>query len=548
MMLLKGLLLGSVMALASAPEGHAADSPAATVEAPIDYVRVCDAYGAGFFFVPGTDTCLKIGGLALSEVQSFNAGYSVAPIGATGMISGKGGTSNPWIYSNPVRNGGGSTAWGYIPTVAQYSNARSRDDAGWDALGRVELDARTGTPWGTLRAFFRMDAFVGTGAGNVGSWSTASSFAANPYNAGAGNSVTRATTVINKAFIQFAGLTAGRAQSMFDFYANAYNFQRIAGSSATTQLLAYTHTFGDGFSGTISLEDENAREAQIGSTVASTSYAGGSIQNIRVGGVSGTSFAGAPSGTAWPDIVGNVRVDQPWGSVQVSAAGHEARGSLYATSASPASASYASPAASANAYGWAAQTGVQLNADYLSPGDKLWLQAAYEKGAVSYIWGDNLSSSYGAVSSNRFTGSGYSPSDGGAGWNANLYDCIFTLSGICEQQSGFSVTGAYKHYWLPTLASAFFGSFAAINYSNNALAGFGGAVGAANLTNTRVGANLVWTPIKGFDVGAEFMYVNVSQSRPAGLAPDSVLNSVGLPGFKGSENEYEGRVRVQRAF
>jgi hypothetical protein len=30
--------------------------------APVEYVRVCDVYGAGFFYIPGTDTCLKIGG------------------------------------------------------------------------------------------------------------------------------------------------------------------------------------------------------------------------------------------------------------------------------------------------------------------------------------------------------------------------------------------------------------------------------------------------------------------------------------------------------
>jgi len=44
------------------------------------------------------------------------------------------------------------------------------------------------------------------------------------------------------------------------------------------------------------------------------------------------------------------------------------------------------------------------------------------------------------------------------------------------------------------------------------------------------------------------MYVNVSTTRPAGLAPNSVLNSVGLPSYRGTTNEYEGRVRVQRAF
>jgi hypothetical protein len=365
--------------------------------------------------------------------------------------------------------------------------------------------------------------------------STAGSYnGTSPYVSGT-NSATRETTIVSKAFIQFAGLTAGRAQSMFDFYANAYNYQKIAGSSATTLLFAYTYAFSHGFSATLSVEDENARQAAVGSTVF-YSTAGGFLN-------------GTPAGTRWPDIVGNIRVDQPWGAAQLSAAGHEVRAQAYNTVASSSLVAGPSiPTFSSEPYGWAIQAGLQLNADYLAPGDKLWLQAAYEKGAVGYIWGDNLASSYGAVDGNRFYGSGYTPADTSTGWNTNIYDCIFTLSGVCEQQSGWDVTAAYKHYWIPTLSSALFGSYAKINYSNNALAGYGGAVGVSNLSTARVGTNLVWTPIKGFDIGAEFMYVNVSQSRPVGLASDTAIQSKGLPGWQGSLNQYEGRIRVQRAF
>ncbi|MDL2404033.1 porin, partial [Rhizobium mayense] len=34
-----------------------------------EYVRICDAYGAGYFFIPGTETCLKIGGKVRTEGQ-----------------------------------------------------------------------------------------------------------------------------------------------------------------------------------------------------------------------------------------------------------------------------------------------------------------------------------------------------------------------------------------------------------------------------------------------------------------------------------------------
>src|ERR1700730_2277576 len=210
---------------------------------------------------------------------------------------------------------------------------------------------------------------------------------------------------------------------------------------------------------------------------------------------------------------------------------------------------YSFPALTSNSFGFAVQGGVQLNADYLSPGDKLWLQAAYEKGAFSYIAGNNLAYSYGSVNQNRFPGSGGTPLDYGDGWNPQINsDCVFTDSGACEQQWGWDITGAYKHYWLPILSSAVYGSYLEVHYPANALAGFGGAVGVSNLKETRIGTNLVWTPLKGFDIGAEFMYVHLNEPRPAGLAPDSTLTATGLPAFQSNNNQYEGRLRVQRAF
>ena len=190
-----------------------------------------------------------------------------------------------------------------------------------------------------------------------------------------------------------------------------------------------------------------------------------------------------------------------------------------------------------------------MNLAYLSPGDKLWLQAAYEKGAFGYIAGNNYAFSYASLNQNRFPGSGGTPLDYGDGWNPQINsDCVFTGSGACEQQWGWDITGAYKHYWLPILSSAIYGSYLEVHYPAHALAGFGGAVGVSNLKEARIGTNLVWTPLKGFDIGAEFMYVHLKETRPVGLAPDSTLTATGLPAFQSNNNQYEGRLRVQRAF
>ncbi len=304
MKLFKGLLVGSSAALAGVVPvagARAADLPARQA-APIEYVRICDAYGAGFFNIPGTDTCLRVGGLVLAELRGHDPLFSIA---------------GPLFYANGIPHLGA----GFVPAPNQYLNARSRDAFAYSALGRVELDARTQSPWGTLRTFARVDAFYGSGAsaqlGGLGQ-------VVNTFNTTAGSTAPRETTIVNKAFIQFAGLTAGRAQSMFDFYADAYNYENLRGSNATVALLSYTATFGGGFSGTLSFEDQPSRRAAIGSTIASTTAA-----PIVVGGIAATSFQAQPGGARVPEIVGNLRLDQPWGAVQLSAAAHQVRASLF---------------------------------------------------------------------------------------------------------------------------------------------------------------------------------------------------------------------------
>src|SRR6478735_4227086 len=59
---IKSLLLGSAAAFAVVSGAQAADAVVAAEPEPMEYVKVCDAYGTGFFYIPGTETCLKIGG------------------------------------------------------------------------------------------------------------------------------------------------------------------------------------------------------------------------------------------------------------------------------------------------------------------------------------------------------------------------------------------------------------------------------------------------------------------------------------------------------
>jgi hypothetical protein len=72
-MKIKVLLLVSAAALAVVSNTHAADAITAAEPEPLQYVKICDAFGAGYFYIPGTETCLKIGGKVRTEGEWYNA-------------------------------------------------------------------------------------------------------------------------------------------------------------------------------------------------------------------------------------------------------------------------------------------------------------------------------------------------------------------------------------------------------------------------------------------------------------------------------------------
>ncbi len=68
-MKIKSLLIGSAALMTASSGAYAADAIVMADPEPVEYVRVCDVYGAGFFYIPGTETCLKIGGLVRFEMR-----------------------------------------------------------------------------------------------------------------------------------------------------------------------------------------------------------------------------------------------------------------------------------------------------------------------------------------------------------------------------------------------------------------------------------------------------------------------------------------------
>jgi len=122
----KTLLLGTAAVFALAGSARAADL---AVAESVEYVKVCDAYGAGYFYIPGSDTCLKISG----DVE-FDAFYNSIKQDTAGNIS----DVHPGIGEEDVN-------WWF----------RTRAE--------VELTAKSMTDWGMLTGFMNLRAQRGLG-------------------------------------------------------------------------------------------------------------------------------------------------------------------------------------------------------------------------------------------------------------------------------------------------------------------------------------------------------------------------------------------------
>ena len=132
----RGFLFGSAAALAVVSSAQAADAVVAVEPEPMEYVRFCDAYGTGYFYIPGTETCLKIGGSLRYEKIVARAGtyatdtfeHSRARLEATAKNDSDWGTVYSWIRIQ------GDMVQG---TNADYAKggSSSQEMAIWNAVG-----------------------------------------------------------------------------------------------------------------------------------------------------------------------------------------------------------------------------------------------------------------------------------------------------------------------------------------------------------------------------------------------------------------------------
>jgi len=495
--MLNKTLLGSAAVIMTMVGAQAADLPSKKA-APATYVKICDAYGAGFFFIPGTDTCVKLGGYVRYELQ-HTPGKDTLKYVSTGTTA--------------------ATA----AVISQSS--KTQDTFGSEYRGRIDLDARTPTGYGAVRTFISL-----RGTGTSGLRKSAYDYSAGtvaPTLGGASNTELN----MERAFIQWAGFTVGNATSNYAMIPSmTYTANGWAGFPNGQRQIAYTASFGGGFSATVALEDKQV----WGNDGLNT--------NINL-----------PDTPA--SLVGNIRLDQAWGFAAVHGVVGKHTRSNAATPAADAVAANKAPQLTYTAStaltgtsllgpqsqtGWGVGTTVSFNLDQIAKGDKIWLTANYMDG-----W-------YGAILS---SGSITSPSDGSSGGrtmggmirkDANVV-YLGTAAAGYDTTTGWNVGGQFLHYWDPKWRSVFTSAYAAVNPPTQAQTT---AIAWGKGTLFEVRGNLIYSPVNNFDIGVELQYLKNTNKLQNTATDTSTGNAAWkAAGYNGLNNSnWSSKIRVERQF
>jgi hypothetical protein len=136
-MKLRSILLGAAAVLTASASAQAADL-AIAVE-PIDYVKICDAFGVGYWYIPGTDTCLKVGGYVRLDVWIYNTDKVGNYFNVANYLTGA--TTATTDPSNPLAQTSGKAA-GYLfaqDTYSQPWEMKTKAAVNWNSRSMSDL-------------------------------------------------------------------------------------------------------------------------------------------------------------------------------------------------------------------------------------------------------------------------------------------------------------------------------------------------------------------------------------------------------------------------
>jgi Porin subfamily len=592
MKMVKSLVLGSAAGLLAMSAGaQAADLPVKAKA--VEYVRICSLYGAGFFYIPGTDTCIKIGGYLRAEVN-YNGGNSDAPF---------------WSGDPGVRD--------------RYTNQ-------YNDLARMALtiDTRTQTEYGVVRTFGQADfTFATEGVTNSISEAGASLNTAGLNGTALNNTVGNGYFSAEFLFIQFAGFTFGKSASAYNtpwhgFPGNNTSYL-VGGYDTVTGInnIQYTAQFGNGVSATIGLDDNSAsaynrteiQNVVLANTIGATNVtsAGAGVlatPNVLGGSVAGYGFLSsnctymgcAYSGAIAPDIVGNVKVDQAWGLFQISGALHDNTPGYWANSNIPSGSQFLGQAnqQSVQALGhpdskWGGAINVALQIKNLptGAGDDIKVEGTWGEGASKYIIGTAAQ-----VTNGFYMYANGNPAPlpgttaaaiGGKTAIGVVTDSIYggfgtPLQAGVQLTQGWGFRGAFNHNWDPYWSTSLFGGVAQLSYNDTAkalwCAGYSGttptggalpggltvgSIGAPvkavsadykcdpGFTLSEIGVVTRWTPVKNLTFSGEvlYAYLKTNMHGSANFAPSSAFPLVGVSTYQyGNIGTASVNFRVQRNF
>ena len=469
MKLVKSLLLGSAAGIVAVGSAVAADLPVRKA-APVDYVQVCSQFGTGYFFIPGTDTCLRVGGLVRWQYRltenKWGVGATTGTLNADGEVTGF--------------------------NVADHSLSRDRQT---NQFARAELraNALTATEFGTLGSYILLRGDQG-GSMNV-----------------------------VEAYIQFAGITAGRAPSFFG-YGGTTDYQGGFGRFGANEgnLIAYTVEAG-AIKASVSLEDR-ASGAIIGPGTPLTSAA----VTTFTAGTAGTTanpalWRSSRANTDMPAIIGALEFN-PGGmfSGKLSGAVHQLRSNQLINDGFADS-----------KLGFAILGGVNVQ---FTPATQLRLVATYADGATGYLNASPIN--------NRF--------------NVVLADGFINENNSIRTTQGFSIAANLQHAWTPTITQNVYGAYARITPPSFVRSGreLGEALDIAPFTagglpsrydQWQIGTNVAWTPVSNLTIGADVNYTRLeTQHRTAIFAPNGV--DADDARFSKHDDRWTATLRIQRAF
>jgi len=199
-MTIKRLLAALAATACAGGTAYAADIPPAPEPDSANFVRACDAFGPGYFYIPGTDTCLRIGGYVRSEVQGGDQLY------------------------------------------ARQSGNRHRNTYAWLSRATLQFSTASETDLGTLRSFMELRS----------DWAAGADYGSASDDVGGS---------LRFAYIELGGLRVGLDETAFahwtGYYGNVMNDDILDPASTRTNTISYTFNAKNGFSAMLGLEQGN---------------------------------------------------------------------------------------------------------------------------------------------------------------------------------------------------------------------------------------------------------------------------------------------------